>query len=193
MKVIEMIIDKPLLHGRLHSKSIDDWDVFWETNENYRHWCFQKHPDNDKTAILILFNPGSLNSNPASLNNDTTLRVLREVFYKTGINPFIINLFDYCTPDYIELKKNWEIRDYKYLVYERLISYDYIFSMYAYGSVSQYDTNYNDINSRINLVRDTFKHLPQLEYDGLKTSHPLSWQIEKKKNNIHQFLLKAYS
>lgn len=192
MKVIEMNIDKPLLNGTLLKKSIDNWDIIWETNENYRHWCLQKHPENDKTALLILFNPGSLNSNPDSLNKDTTLRVLREVFHKTGFNTFVINLFDYCIPDYRELKKNWKRRDYKSLVYEKLITYDFIFSMYAYGSINKNDIVYNDLISRINLVKNTFKHLSQFKYDGLKTTHPLSWQLQKKKTNIHQVLLKAY-
>lgn len=42
MKVIEMIIDKPLLNGKLFIKSIDNWSVSWETNENYRHLVFSK-------------------------------------------------------------------------------------------------------------------------------------------------------
>ena len=82
MKVIKMIMDKPLLNGRLHRSSIDNWDVFWETNENYRHWCFQKYSDNDESALFILFNPGTLNNNPDKLSSDPTLRILREVCYK---------------------------------------------------------------------------------------------------------------
>ncbi len=106
MKVIEMIMDKPLLKGRLHKRSIDNWDVFWETNENYRHWCLQTNSKNDKTALVILLNPGKLNNDASNLSGDTTLRILREVFNNTGVNTFIINLFEYCTPDYSVLIKN---------------------------------------------------------------------------------------
>jgi hypothetical protein len=185
-------MDKPLLNGRLHRSSIDNWDVFWETNENYRHWCFQKYSDNDETALFILFNPGTLKNNPDKLSSDPTLRILREVCYKSGINPFVINLFDYCTPSYIELNQNWDKRDYKFLVFEKLLSLKFIFSIYAYGLIDLKDKNYYEIISRINLIKDTFKNIPQLDFDNSKTTHPRRWEIEKKKENIHNVLLAAY-
>lgn len=187
-----MIIDKPLLNGKLLRKSIDNWDVYWETNENYRHWCLQKHPENNETALLILFNPGSLNNNPDNLNNDLTLRVLRKVFHRTGINTFIINLFDYCTPIYSELNKNWEKRDYKYLVYEKLLPFNFITSIYAYGLIEKDDSNYSTIVKRIEYIKKLFENIPMLNYDNKKTTHPYRWQIENKKENIRSLLIKLY-
>ena len=160
-----MIIGKPILEGKLHFKSIEAWYVAWETNKNYRHWCVQKHPENFKTALVVLFNPGSLNSNPNSLNSDSTLRVLRNVFHKTGVNPLVINLFDYYTPSYRKLNLHWEERDYKYLVYEKLLSIEFIFSIYAYGLMDKNDLNYYDIISRINFIKSIFKDIPVLNYD----------------------------
>ena len=192
MKIIEMIIDKPLLNGRLHRRSIKKWDVFWETNENYRHWCLQKNSRNDKTALVILLNPGKLNNDASNLSGDTTLRILREVFNNTGVNPFIINLFDYCTPDYSVLIKNWDKQDYKYLVYEKLLPYKFIFSLFAYGLIDRNDPKYVDIISRINLIEGIFKNIPKLDFDNSCTTHPIRWQIENKKWNIHNVLLAAY-
>lgn len=192
MKVIEMIIDKPLLNGKLFIKSIDNWVVSWEINENYRHWCFQKYSGNDETALFILFNPGSLNNNPDKLSSDPTLRILREVCYKSGINPFVINLFDYCTPKYVELTKRWNERDYKYLVYEKLLSFNFISSIYAYGLVEEDDPNYSTIYSRIDLVKKFFNNIPTLDFDNGKTTHPLRWQLESKKESIHKFLIDLY-
>ena len=182
-----MIIDKPILDGKLNLKSIDNWEVYWEVNENYRHWCLQEHSENDQTALVVLFNPGKLNGNPNNLSGDKTLSVLREVFYKTGINPFIINLFDYCTPNYVELNKNWDERDYKFLVFEKLLSLKFNFSIYAYGLIDLKDKNYYEIISRINLIKDTFKDIPQLDFDNSKTTHPRRWQIEKKRKIFIMF------
>lgn len=193
MKVIEMVIDKPLLNGKLFIKSIDNWSVSWETNENYRHWCFQKYSGNDETALFILFNPGSLNNNPDKLSSDPTLRILREVCYESGINPFVINLFDYCTSDYNELTNHWKERDYKSLVYEKLLQYKFIFSLFAYGSIDNDDPKFEDIVSRIKFVESIFKEIPRLDFDDSYTTHPLRWQIDKKKIKIRNTLIHAKS
>jgi Protein of unknown function (DUF1643) len=183
-----MNIDKPLLDGKLHIKSIDNWDITWETNENYRHWCYQCHPNNDKSALLVLFNPGSLNSSGEKLNQDQTLRILREVFLSSGINPFIINLFDYADSQQNKLYKNWESRDYKLLIYEKLVTFDFISIIYAYGKIEYDDPHYADIISRINQIQKYFLHLNKLKIDD-KTAHPRRWHFEKSKKRIHNILL----
>ncbi len=188
-----MIIDIPILNGKLLSKPIDNWIVTWEVNENYRHWCLQADIRNDCTALVILLNPGKLNGDANNLSGDTTLRILRKAFNNTGINPFIINLFDYCTPDYSVLIKNWPKRDYKYLVYEKLLPYKFIFSLYAYGSIDRNDPKYNDIVSRVNLIQSIFRHIPKLDFDNSFTTHPIRWQIENKIIKIHKTLLDAKS
>lgn len=188
-----MSIDKPILNGKLISRSIANWIVSWEINDNYRHWCLQSDTRNDKTALIILLNPGKLNGNANNLSGDTTLRILREVFNNTGINPFIINLFDYCTPDYSVLIRNWDKRDYKYLVYEKLLPYKFLFSLFAYGSIDRNDPKYDDMVSRVNLIESIFKNIPKLDFDNSFTTHPIRWQIENKKVKIHNNILDAKS
>ena len=46
--------------GNIYSVLLDDWEISWESQKEYRHWCIQKKTDNKKTLLVIMFNPGSL-------------------------------------------------------------------------------------------------------------------------------------
>lgn len=186
-----MNITKPLLEGNLYSKDIDGWCVSWESNLTYRHWCYQSHPNNDKSILLVLFNPGSLSTTGNKLSQDKTLRILRKVFLSTGISPFIINLFDYANTDENELYSHWGKRDYKYLIYERLMNYDFIRIVFAYGKIDSSDPHFSDLTSRINLIKDTFRHLKELKIDNC-TAHPRRWELERSKERIHNIFCELY-
>ncbi len=140
-----MDLTKPLLNGKLYTKSIEGWSVSWESNQNYRHWCYLNHPQNDKNVLLVLFNPGSLYASGEKLYQDQTLRILREVFLSSGINPFIINLFDFADSKGNELYQTWFLRDYKELIYDKIVSINFYRIIYAYGKIDESDPHYEDI------------------------------------------------
>lgn len=186
-----MDLTKPLLNGKLYTKSIEGWSVSWESNKNYRHWCYLNHPQNDKNVLLVLFNPGSLYASGEKLYQDHTLRILREVFLSSGINPFIINLFDFAATLQNNLYSNWENRDYKFLIFEKLVSFEFIRIIYAYGKIEHTDLHYEDVISRINLIKNIFSHLTVLKINN-QTAHPRRWQFEKCKDKVHSIFCELY-
>ena len=97
---------KSLMGGNIYSVLLDDWEISWESQKEYRHWCIQKKTDNKKTLLVIMFNPGSLSGDGKNLSRDTTLRVLREVCGNAGFNQLILNLFDYANPKTAPLFSN---------------------------------------------------------------------------------------
>lgn len=181
----------PLLGGSVFSHIINGWKISWESNNNYRHWCYMQHQGNDKEILLVLFNPGSLANDGTKLYQDQTLRILRGIFKSTGFNPFIINLFDYSDTRQNKLYSNWESRDYKSLVFEKLVAYDFSWIVYAYGKIETTDIHYNDIISRINQVRKIFAIIPEFKIDNL-TAHPRRWYFTKSIDRIHNLFCNLY-
>ncbi|MCX7874897.1 MAG: DUF1643 domain-containing protein [Melioribacteraceae bacterium] len=165
--------------------------MFWESNDNYRHWCLQKHPQNKKLVLVVLFNPGSLSFDGANLSKDTTLRILRYAFINSGLNPLVINLFDYATPKRHLLFANWDLRDYKLLVYEKLLSFDIYGILYAFGNIDEDKKYMGLIESRIQKIKSIYSNVPEINL-SIKSKHPIRWQIEKKIKVINKELISFY-
>jgi hypothetical protein len=177
--------------GKVYTHKLDEWEIFWESNEEYRHWCLQKHPQNSEYALVVMLNPGSLSSDGKNLRKDATLRILREVFQETGLNPFIINLFDYATPSPKNLFQNWHKKDAYLLVYGHLKYMNLKGVLYAYGDY-EYRADYgNEIKQRISLVKNEFGSIPEIIIPLNNTGtpkHPLVWQRQKLKIKIKQII-----
>ena len=191
---VRTALDK-LLNGTVYTREVDGWSISWESNGAYRHWCFQQHPANDRTILVVMLNPGSLQGDGKDLTKDTTLRILREVFETTGLNPFIINLFDLATPSPKELFSNWGKRDSDKLIYENIKHEHFSGILYAYGDYGVADVDYPEIADRIGLVKRNFKRLPEVELpqniDGTP-KHPMGWQRQKMKPQI-KTIIKAFN
>ena len=98
-------MNTPLLNGTVYECELDCWQVRWETDGKYRHWCSQSRAPrfNGKYIVVCLLNPGSLTGRSENLRSDTTLRILREVFDATEYGCLVVNLFDRATTKPAEL------------------------------------------------------------------------------------------
>ena len=170
---------KNIMRGTIYTYPLDDWEILWESEGEYRHWCLQRHPQNSSFALVVMLNPGSLSGSGTNLKKDTTLRILREVFTDTGLNPFIINLFDYATPSPKQLFKDWGKKDSKNLVYSSVKDMEFKGIVFAYGDYELINDYGHEIKQRINLIRTELKSIPKIEVPLNKNGspmHPMSWQ-----------------
>lgn len=184
-----------ILDGKVYSYQLEEWCVAWESKGEYRHWCSQSHPRNDKVVIVVMLNPGSLSGDGRNLTKDTTLRILREVFYGSGFNPFVINLFDLATPSPDDLFDNWKKRDSNSLIYSAIRGKDFSGILYAYGDYEHSDEYGPEILTRIRLVRDNFSHLTEIvlpKNQNGTPKHPIMWQRQKIKLQIESILKEFY-
>ncbi|WP_159069480.1 DUF1643 domain-containing protein [Neisseria subflava] len=187
-------IMNPIMGGNIYSATLDGWEISWESQKEYRHWCIQKKSNNNRTLLVIMFNPGSLSGDGRNLSGDTTLRILREVCGNAGFNQVILNLFDYANPQTAPLFSNWEKRDLNSnLIFEHLSEFKYDNYIMAYGSY-QSDLLYEkDILERINLIQNMLKKDKEIELPRNQNGtpkHPTVWQRQKLKPDITRILSK---
>jgi len=142
------------MKSNIYNKEIDDWNVSWESAEEYRLCCKQEHSSNDETALVVLFNPGSLSGSGDNLRKDTTLRILREIFVNTGYNPYIINLYTYATAKPWMLFDSWEKKDCPEYSFDELKPSDFSAVMYVYGAYELEKGYEQDIKDRINAIKE---------------------------------------
>jgi hypothetical protein len=183
---------KSILIGTEYKRTLEDWEISWgSTNNLYRHWCKQVHGLNNGFILVVMFNPGSLKGQGIKLSRDTTLRILREVFQGTGLNPFIINLFDFSASTTDEFFNNWEKRDGEKLIFDDLALSDFKGVLYAYGDYENLRTYRSIIIDRIDFVRNKSSLLPEISLckniSGTPR-HPYSWQLKKLKNDIRNII-----
>ena len=155
-----------LLGGSIFHRSIDGWQVSWESRGDYRHWCIQEKPSHSSRLLVVMKNPGSLRGDGADLTRDTTLRILRNVGDKLALNQLVVNFFDYAATKLQTLHDNrasaivigqgWFIRS---LIQCRSV-------LFAYGNFDV--DHYSDYSARISLIRRTFKSLPEIR--GIPTT-----------------------
>ncbi|MBN1888891.1 MAG: DUF1643 domain-containing protein [Thermoflexales bacterium] len=186
---------QPLLGGIVYTYQLDKWKISWESDEKYRHWCLQEHSSNTDIALVVMFNPGSLSGDGANLRTDTTLRILREVFCDTGLNPLVVNLFDFATPKINELYQHWSQRDKGKCVYS-LLPYEKIrIVVYAYGDYENKDKHTSDVKERIRSVRSLLAEIPEIIVASNRSGtpkHPMNWQREGIKSNAQQLVRDFY-
>lgn len=151
---------KSILGGTVYSRVIDGWIVYWESQGDYRRWCLQEHPSNSAKLLVVMFNPSSISGDGANLRRDTTLRILREVCEGSGLNPFVLNLFDPAAPSPKAFFRNWNERDGNKLIYDHVAHLGLKAILFAYGSNENKVDQEKDISNRIQLVRTQFKNLP---------------------------------
>jgi hypothetical protein len=178
--------------GITYSKDINGWRVSWESFDNYRFWCKQEHPKNSKVAAVVMLNPGSLSGDGKNLSQDTTLRVLREIFDRTSYNPFVINLFNLATPKPYVLFETWEHRDHPAFNYSALPIKEFSAVMYAYGDYENGSDYPIEIKNRIVEVRGFLDRIPEISVPRNPSGtpiHPLSVQIKRLKENYRQAII----
>jgi hypothetical protein len=170
----------PQLGGIVYQHTLDGWDIAWESNGDYRHWCRQEKAGHGQTVVIVMQNPGSLSGDGANLKRDTTLRILRIVGGATQIKWLVINLFDFATPKPSELHDHWSRRDSKALIYSKIRKADYQFILFAHGDLDV--DRQADYAMRIALVRKSFGSLTPIVIPSTKSGnpiHPMNWQRNK--------------
>lgn len=184
-----------ILIGQKYQQMLDGWEISWGSSYSYRHWCTQCHSSNDNYALIVMLNPGSLSHSGENLSKDITLRILREVFQETGLNPFVVNLFDYSASTTEEFFSNWEKRDGEKLIYDSLSINDFKGVLYAYGdyeNICEYQTT---IKSRISFIKSRLSALPEIvlpkNMNGTP-KHPIIWQRQKIKTEV-KYIIKAFA
>lgn len=183
---------KSLLAGECYFHELNDWQISWESDGNYRHWCHQAKEGFKKNLLVVMFNPGSLSHDGANLRKDTTLRILREVCEPAKLNPFIVNLFDFANPSANMLFANWEKRDGTSLIFNKLETIKFSAYISAYGDYEnscEYDT---EIKNRIALVKSNLLGIREIILPLNKSGtpkHPMTWQRQKLKSEISQLLI----
>jgi hypothetical protein len=181
----------PILNGQVYSHVIDGWLVSWESESEYRHWCHQINPRFSKNLLVVMFNPGSLSGDGKNLRKDTTLRILHEVCEPAGINPFVVNLFDFASPSPDNLFSSWEKRDGDNLIYTKLDAIKFAALIMAYGDYENHGERNQEIKERIALVRSKFSGLKEILLPNNKSGtpkHPMTWQRQKLKPTISKLL-----
>src|SRR5438105_2305214 len=119
----------------MFNRLIENWNVFWESSGDYRHWCRQEKPQHTHCVVIILSNPGSLHGDGTTLAADTTLRILRRVGHDVGVNWLVLNLFDYAATEPEDLHNNWMNRDAGALVFALMDFSPYRFVIFAHGDL----------------------------------------------------------
>ena len=182
--------------GSIHSRDYDGWCVTWESLDDYRFWCSQTHPANQKYAAVVMLNPGSLFGNGENLSRDTTLRILRELFLGTQYNPYVINLFNLATPKPQILFERWEYRDHSGFDYTLLPKNEMAAVMYAYGDYENWDKYSTTIKERISKVRKFLSEIPEIVVPRNKSGtpkHPLPVQQQGLKGAFRQAIIEHAS
>lgn len=180
-----------ILRGEVYSHELDGWLVSWESENDYRHWCHQTDERFSKNILVVMFNPGSLSGAGKNLRKDTTLRILREVCEPAGVNPFVINLFDYASTSPDELFSSWEKRDGSGLIYTKLGKVEFTAFMMAYGDYENRGERDNEIKERIALVKSNLSGVKEIilpRNSSGTPKHPIIWQRQKLKPIISKLL-----
>ncbi len=178
--------------GEILSKEYDGWNISWETLDEYRFWCSQKHPSNTKNSLVVMLNPGSLSGNGENLSRDTTLRILRELFLDTKYNPCVINLFNLATPKPQVLFERWQFRDHPNFEYKKIPMGEMAAVMYAYGDYENWDKYSSPIKERISKVREYLSSIPEIIVPRNKSGtpkHPLSVQQQGLKADFRDAIM----
>lgn len=178
--------------GELHNVDLDGWSVSWESKGDYRLWCKQEHPSNMRQAAVVMLNPGSLSGNGERLRQDTTLRILREIFLDTGYNPYIVNLFTLATPKPANLFAAWSERDCLSFDLESLDWPGCSAVLYAYGAYEQHPKFSDAIRERIREVRSVLAGTQEIVVPLAKTGtpkHPMRIQIEGLKDEFRKRII----
>lgn len=169
-------------NGQVYEQSVDGWDVSWESNGIYRHWCHQIKNNEWDNLLVVMFNPGSLSGSGSNLRKDTTLRILRNVCAPARLNPYIVNLFDYASPSTNSLFNNWHIRDSDSLIFDKLELSKFRAFVMAYGNYENRSDHGQDIRVRVELIRVALGGLQEIilpkNSEGTP-KHPMRWQREK--------------
>ncbi len=185
---------EPHLGGKVCYKWIDSWEVTWESNGDYRHWCIQMQPGGDPLILVVMLNPGKLSGDGRELAKDSTLGVLRDVFSETGFNHTIVNLFDLAASKKLSLVDQWSRRDPPTLVYNKLKRIKFSGIIYAYGDIDAPEFPNSDAIDRANSVKSIFGGIPIIQTPKNKSgnpAHPLNWlrrkQLDEVKNTLFKF------
>lgn len=180
-----------ILGGKVHQARLDNWLITWEADGKYRHWCTQVREDRTTApfAAICLFNPGSLSGDGSSLREDTTLRILREVFNGSPFGCLIINLFDRATPRPPDLFNDWNERDKAHspLVYGRLPNPSVFLKAYGDYENRRNPTIAHDIRTRLADFEKWSSGFRQIQTPLNKSKtpkHVMRWQIEKLKDKM---------
>ncbi|GAB1071122.1 MAG: hypothetical protein SAqTSA_12180 [Shewanella algae] len=179
------------MNGRVYSRDIDGWKIYWESCGIYRHWCHQIKNRDWNSLLIVMFNPGSLSMDGSNLKKDTTLRILRDVCGTAKFNPYIINLFDYATPSPQVLFKNWNKRDSNTLIFDKLPLSIFTNYILAYGDYENWKLYKSEINDRQTLVLHHLKELNEIilpKNNSGTPKHPITWQRQKLKKKISTIL-----
>lgn len=151
---------KSILNGKVYSKIYSNWELTWESDSNYRHWCYLKKLGTSykDDILVVLFNPGSLSGNGDNLSRDTTLRNIRKVFDDLPYNCVVMNLFDFATPKPdVLIFNNWINKDKSNYssIYDYLELFNIKAYILAYGDYENWsDADNQSIRKRIEHIRD---------------------------------------
>jgi len=171
-----------ILNGKVYSHELDEWLVSWESESEYRHWCHQTKKQFAENILVVMFNPGNLSGDGKNLRSDTTLRILRNVCESAGVNPFVVNLFDYASPSPDVLFSRWVKRDGGGLIYDKLGALKIAAYIMAYGDYENRGERDNDIKERIALVQSHLTGIKEIilpKNSSGTPKHPMSWQRQK--------------
>ncbi len=180
-----------IMKGMVYTHELDGWLVSWESESEYRHWCHQTNEMFVENLLVVMFNPGSLSGDGKNLRKDTTLRILREVCGPAGVNPFVVNLFDYASPSPDELFTNWVKRDGSCLIFTKLERIKFSAFIMAYGDYENRGKRDNEIKERIALVQSYLfkaKEILLPKNSSGTPMHPMNWQRQKLKPKISNLL-----
>lgn len=186
---------KSLSNGIVYTRKLDGWTISWESNDKYRHWCYQQKESFNTNLLVVMLNPGSLSGDGSNLKADTTLNILREVCGPINTNVFVINLFDYANPSPKILFQDWDKRDSSCLIFKKIVRLDFDAYIMGYGDYENHcDATRpiaKEMNDRVELIHSTFECVKQISLPKNRSGtpkHPMRWRREKITQEIISLL-----
>lgn len=180
-----------LFGGVRYAKEIRGWRVAWESHGKHRLWCHQTCGVPAHLVCVVMFNPGSLRGDGASLARDATLRIIRSALPDRAA-ALVLNLFTLAAPKPDDFFKGWAERDYARFALAPFRSMPIDAVVYAYGDVGQDSKRNRDfdcrtqVRARITEVKEalsTFRTVqtPKALITASKNPmHPSQWQRRKQ-------------
>jgi hypothetical protein len=186
-------MENALLNGHIYHHNLDGWDIRWEADGPYRHWCTQIREESPHSQLIlfIVLNPGILLDDGKNLRGDMGLGMIRSVLTGAPFGSLVLNLFDLATPYPAGLFDAWNARDKprSRLIHDLIPTARIAARMMAYGDYENKlpPPRSTDIKHRIERVDACFSAIPLIATPlnpNNTPKHIRRWQVENLKDRI---------
>ncbi|MBS3102892.1 DUF1643 domain-containing protein [Candidatus Woesearchaeota archaeon] len=162
-----------------------DVDFHSKAENNYRDKVLLYKKDIEKDALtitFIMFNPGKLHSTKQQIKEDTTLRIIRDVFNNFNCKLEVLNIFNLNCTTLKEFRNKQDYWNDNNPLWNKgeLSKYEprhLIFLQWGCDKQKRFAYQYlNDVKKLLGNYKFKLVGIPTID----NNQHPQSWQIQKK-------------